>query len=105
MISRVCSTRRPTTDRVAKCLLNPYNREHVFPEKRLEADVLIEDYGMNPERAEVIENIREKVANLQLLTSGTTLEKQFPDLTALSKHTGIDLLVKIVNRHILLFAQ
>jgi hypothetical protein len=52
-----------------------YHRDHIFPQSQLEATRLIDEYGMSQQRAEYIENISGKVANLQLLTSEDNLDK------------------------------
>lgn len=56
-----------------------YQRDHIFPKSRLEATKLIDEYGLDRDSAEKIEEIRGKVANLQLLLPEENAEKSDMD--------------------------
>jgi hypothetical protein len=53
-----------------------YEQDHIFPKKRLSADHLIENHGMERIRAEKYEEAADRVANLQLLTEQENAQKQ-----------------------------
>lgn len=52
-----------------------YQRDHIFPKSRLAAATLVDENGLSRERAEQYEEIRGKVANLQLLMPEENAEK------------------------------
>jgi uncharacterized protein with ParB-like and HNH nuclease domain len=52
-----------------------YQRDHVFPKSMLEVDTLVDDYGLSMEQAQRCKNLRDKVANLQLLTPQENADK------------------------------
>ncbi|MFC6907080.1 DUF262 domain-containing protein [Halalkalicoccus tibetensis] len=53
-----------------------YHRDHIFPQKELEADVLVEEYGFERSVAKQYENSRHSISNLQLITEGENAGKQ-----------------------------
>lgn len=53
-----------------------YERDHIFPKSRLDADKLIEEYDIAPVEAEKFEERKHSVANLQLLTDEEHAQKQ-----------------------------
>lgn len=52
-----------------------YQRDHVFPKSLLQAESLVEEYGLSAERAQRCEEMADKIANLQLLTPPENAEK------------------------------
>jgi uncharacterized protein with ParB-like and HNH nuclease domain len=56
-----------------------YQRDHIFPKSMLEVDTLVDDYGLSMEQAQRCKNLRDKVANLQLLTPKENAEKSDMD--------------------------
>jgi hypothetical protein len=52
-----------------------YQRDHVFPKSMLEVDTLVDDHGLSMEQAQRCKNLRDKVANLQLLTPQENADK------------------------------
>lgn len=53
-----------------------YEQDHIFPQKRLDADTLVDEYEMERLRAEQYEEATDRVANLQLLTDEENAQKQ-----------------------------
>lgn len=53
-----------------------YEQDHIFPQKLLRADTLIEEYGLDQLRAEQYEEAKDRIANLQLLTDEENAQKQ-----------------------------
>jgi hypothetical protein len=56
-----------------------YQRDHIFPKSMLEVDTLVDDYGLSMEKAQRCKNLRDKVANLQLLIPKENAEKSDMD--------------------------
>ena len=56
-----------------------YQRDHIFPKSMLEVDTLVDDYGLSMEQAQRCKNLRDKVANLQLLIPKENAEKSDMD--------------------------
>jgi uncharacterized protein with ParB-like and HNH nuclease domain len=56
-----------------------YERDHIFPKSLLEVDSLVDDYGLSMEHAQRCANLRDKVANLQLLTPPENADKSDMD--------------------------
>jgi hypothetical protein len=52
-----------------------YQRDHIYPKNMLEVDTLVDDYGLSMKQAQHCNNLRDKVANLQLLTTEENGEK------------------------------
>ena len=46
-----------------------YQKDHIFPKSMLDADRLIEEHGFSPSEARKYEEARDRIANLQLITT------------------------------------
>lgn len=53
-----------------------YEQDHIFPRNQLDADKLVEEYGISRVRAEQYEEAKDRIANLQLLTDEENAQKQ-----------------------------
>jgi len=52
-----------------------YQRDHIFPKSMLEVETLVDDHGLSMEHAQRCQSLRDKMANLQLLTPKENAEK------------------------------
>ena len=66
-----------------------YQRDHIFPKSMLEVDTLVDDYGLSMEQAQRCKNLRDKVANLQLLIPKENAEKSDMDFLRNGSRLGL----------------
>ena len=52
-----------------------YERDHIFPQNILDADILVEEYGFDRPTAKQYEGVCDTIANLQLITGGENAGK------------------------------